>query len=424
MTSEVISKEGARVRLWNVNFFLLWQGQFVSALGDVAYSIALGFWILAMTGSTALMGTLMATATLPRIFVAPFAGVIVDRSDRKWLLVMMDAIRGAAVVAVGIAAWQGSIQVWMVFVIGVIIGVCSSFFNPAVSSILPDIVVREKIIQANSVFRIVYTASDIIGNSVGGFIFKFFGAPLMFLFNGLSYLFSAGTEIFIRVPRLVRARDKVTFLADLKHGFAFVWRFKGLRALIILASVLNFCANMGLMLILPLFERYAHLGPAWYGIVMAFFTGGMLAGFLVASIVNFKPAVRFKIFSLCFFVTCLAIILFPLFLSLPLMILFAFIAGMAMAILNSFIAAVLQITVPQDKRGKVFGLSTSIATALTPIAFAIGGVLAEFVPIRALIAASFMIQLVIFLPLYLNRSFRAFINFDPDNQSQTEMVAS
>jgi len=94
----VIAAEGTppreERRLWNVNFLLLWQGQFVSSLGDTAYSIALGFWVLAVTGSTALMGTLMATTVFARVALSPFAGVLVDRGDRKWIIVATDAARG------------------------------------------------------------------------------------------------------------------------------------------------------------------------------------------------------------------------------------------------------------------------------------------------------------------------------------------
>ena len=88
--------------LWNLNFFLLWQGQLVSAIGDVAYEIALGFWILAATGSTGLMGGLMAASAVPRVLMAPFAGVLVDRSNRKWMIFAMDAVRGIVVVLVGV----------------------------------------------------------------------------------------------------------------------------------------------------------------------------------------------------------------------------------------------------------------------------------------------------------------------------------
>ena len=110
-----VEKQGKKSKLWNINFLLLWQGQFVSAVGDVAYEIALGFWILAVTGSTGLMGTLLAASTIPRVLLAPFAGVLVDRTDRKWLLVLMDAIRGAVVVLIGIIALTGHAAVWMVF---------------------------------------------------------------------------------------------------------------------------------------------------------------------------------------------------------------------------------------------------------------------------------------------------------------------
>jgi MFS transporter, DHA3 family, macrolide efflux protein len=106
----------------------------VSAFGDIAYSLALGFWIYAKTGSTALMGTLMAVSMLPRIIISPFAGVWVDRSDRKKIIVWMDFIRGVLVVLVGIAAFTDTIEIWMVFAAGIILGVCAAFFNPAVSS--------------------------------------------------------------------------------------------------------------------------------------------------------------------------------------------------------------------------------------------------------------------------------------------------
>jgi MFS family permease len=98
-------------RLWGRNFLLLWQGQLVSGLGDVVYEIALGFWILAVTGSTALMGSLMAASALPRILVAPIAGVVVDRSERKWLLISMDLARGVCVVLVAAAAFAG-VALW------------------------------------------------------------------------------------------------------------------------------------------------------------------------------------------------------------------------------------------------------------------------------------------------------------------------
>jgi len=241
--------------LWNVNFLLLWQGQFVSAIGDVVYEIALGFWILALTGSTALMGTLMAATTIPRVLLAPFAGVIVDRVNRKWVIVGADAIRGVAVLLVAFAAMTGRAEVWMVFVAGVITGLCAAFFNPSIGSIIPDIVHRERLVQANSFFSMIRAGSGILGNSIGGILYTVLGAPLMFLVNGISYLFSSGTEVFIRVPETHKEREKKHFFTDMKEGLTFVWQNSGLRFLMTAAGVMNFLASIAILLLIPLFQR-------------------------------------------------------------------------------------------------------------------------------------------------------------------------
>jgi len=280
--------------IWNLNFFLLWQGQLASAVGDVVYAIALGFWILAKTGSTALMGTLMAVSTLPRILAAPFAGVLVDRSDRKWLLVAMDSIRGVFVVLIGVGAYAGFIQIWMVFAAGIIIGLCGAFFTPAVSSSLPDIVPPDKIVQANSAYNLIYTGSGILGNSAGGFLFQILGAPLMFLFNGLSYLFSSLTLFFVRIPRIVHRRGPQHFFADLKDGLALSWKMRGLRFLLLVVAVLNFFSVMGIFLILPLFQKTPALGPGRYGIAIACFAIGNLVGYLTSASVKFVPSCRWQ----------------------------------------------------------------------------------------------------------------------------------
>ncbi|UCF71570.1 MAG: MFS transporter [candidate division WOR-3 bacterium] len=409
-------------KLWNINFFLLWQGQLVSALGDVAYSIALGFWILAVTGSTALMGTLMAASSLPRVLISPFAGVVVDRSDRKWLLVTMDVIRGVFVVFIGIASYLRFIEIWMVFAAGMIIGACGAFFNPAVSSIIPDIVDKRKLVQANSVFNIIQTASGIMGSSAGGILFKVLGASFLFLFNGLSYIFSAFTEVFIKVPKIIHEKAKLHFFADMKDGLRFVWHFRGLRTLITIAGLINFFAVMGIMLILPLFHQEKHLGPVLYGIIMGFFTGGLFLGFLFTSLVEFKPERRFMVFSTCYLLMCGCMILLPVHLYFPLMAALVFLTGFVNAILNTFINTVMQLTTPQDKRGKVFGLLTSIAGGLMPVAFALGGVLAEFFSIRLLISASFTVVLLCYLPMLLSASFRRYVQFDPVRQTLQDIV--
>jgi MFS transporter, DHA3 family, macrolide efflux protein len=403
-------------KLWTKSFFLLWQGQLVSILGDVVYSIALGFWILATTGSTGLMGGLMAASMLPRILVSPVAGVIVDRFDRRMLMIWMDLIRGAAVVAVGIVALTGSLQVWMVFAAGILIGLCGAFFSPSVSSVIPDLTGKTRVVQANSVFSMLQTGGNIVGNSVGGVLFQVLGAPFLFLFNGLSYLFSAGCLAFARVPRVVHAQEKMHFGDDLKKGFSFVWRIRGLRYLILTAAGLNFFASMAIMLFLPFYQKNPALGPVKYGIAMAIFTGGMFLGMALTAVVKIPPARRYALFALGGVVSLACFIVFPFIRSFGLGAALLGLGGFANAIINVFIMAVMQLAVPQDMRGKVFALM-GITQGLTPIAFALAGVLAEFIPLAPLMSASFAAAVLFGVPMILLRSFRRFINFDPERDT-------
>ncbi len=399
-------------RIWNRDFVLLWQGQLVSVLGDVVYSIALGFWILARTGSTALMGTLMAAGTLPRVLVAPFAGVVVDRVNRKWLMAAMDAARGLLVIALAAALLLGVGEVWMVFVAAVLLSACGAFFFPAVGSSLPDIVPKAGLVKANSAMAAVQTGASLVGNPVGGFLYAALGAPVMFLFNGFSYIVSAGAIALMRIPHAARAAADARFFAELREGLRFIWQYRGVRHLLTLAISSNFFASMGIVLILPLFERTTGLGPGPYGVLMASFAAGLALGFLATSVATIPYRRRFTLFFLGAPLTSVCAALMPWAPWLPLMCGLMFVGGAANAVVNSFISAALQTAVPQDVRGRVFSLMAFTA-GLVPIAMALGGVLAEFIPLRPLISAAFALTVPVYLFAAFSDPVRRLIGFDP-----------
>jgi MFS family permease len=408
---DVTADKAPPASFWTRSFLLLWQGQLVSSLGDVVYELALGFWVLKVTGSTALMGTLMAASTLPRVLVAPFAGVVADRVNRKWLMTWMEAFRGIFVTFVGIAAFGGWLQVWMVFVAGIAIGLGGAFFGPALGASIPDIVRRGKLMQANSAMQLVGTGSGILGTALGGFLYQALGAATLFLFNGLSYLFSALMMVFVRMPRAVKAAVPQHFMADLKSGFRLAWEMKGLRVLLFAAAVLNFFATIGFVLLLPLFQRTEALGPARYGVLMGCLATGLFAGFATASAVPVPPARRFRLFYGCSIIVSVAMIAMPL-VPFPAMLALAVLVGVTNALMNGFIQTLVMLGVPADMRGKVFGLLGALSGALTPLGMALGGILAEFIAIRVLIPACFVATLLIFLPLALSADFRQFLNMD------------
>jgi len=410
--------KGGPLRLLNRNFLLLWQGQLVSAIGDVAYEIALGFWILAVTGSTALMGALMAASTLPRVVLSPFAGVWVDRLDRKWLLVVMDAARGVAVVFAGVMAILGALQIWIVFVVGVIIGIGAAFFEPSVSSIIPDLVEKKDLVRANSGFAMIRAGSGILGNSGAGVLYSVLGAPLLFLINGVSYLVSSITEIFIRVPKIHHRARRTRFWADMRQGLSFTWNYRGLRFLFLGAAIINFFASISFVLMLPLFQRTPSLGPGRYGIAMAIMTLGMFAGMIVIASVKVSASRRLPVFAVAALVMGVVWALFPLTSSYLLMVALIFVGGFGNAVINVFIDTITQLTVPQQLRGKVYGLLNTLSMGLIPIAMGVGGVLGQYLPIRTVMVASWIIVILIMAPMLLSADFRSFLSYDPEKSAQ------
>lgn len=409
-------------RVWTRSFLILWQGQLVSMMGDVIYAIALGFWVLSVTGSTVLMGALMASSTLPGLLAAPFAGVFVDRSNRKSIMIVNDMIRGISVIFIGIAGFTGHLQVWMVFAAGIVLSFCGAFFNPSVYSIIPDIVPKSKILNANSVFSMVALGSNTVGNSAGGFLYQLLGAPLMFLLNGISYIFSGISIIFMKIPQIHKEKQQQNFFKDFKDGIQFIWNFKGLRYMVLMGAIISFFFGIVLVLLLPLFQKTASLGPAKYGIFMALFTLGMLLGMSLTSVFSVPPSKRIYIFIVSLFVTEIIFALIPAFEIFGLMLVLILLGGFTNSFVNVFITSSMQLTIPADMRGKVFGLFGTINKGLTPIAMAIGGVLGQFLPISAVISVCCIISLLSSIPFVFLPSFKRFVNFDPKVETLQDIM--
>lgn len=419
-----MNSNNKKISVWNKNFFLLWQGQLVSAIGDVFYEIALGFWVFATTGSSALMGTLMATSMIPRLVISPFAGVLVDRADRKWIIVLMDVIRGIFITAVAVLAFIGLLKIWMVFLAGIILGICAAFFNPAAQSSIPDIIPKEKIVQGNSLFSLIYTGSGIFGSASGGLIYTILGAPVMFLINGLSYLFSAFTEIFIKVPKIKHETHKFNFLEDLKGGFNYVVKNKSMKLVFINACFLNFFFMIGFVLMIPFFKSSAYLGEKIYGYVMAMMSFGLFSGYMLMSIIKVKDEQRVLFFAINAIIFGAFSVIFPMFKNGYLMLPVVFIVGVGNAIVNSLIQSIMSVIVPQDKRGKVFSLLGTISGGLSPLGMAIGGLLGEILPYNVVMIFSFLIAFFSLFPLMILKAGREFLNFNleefKENNSQSD----
>ncbi len=389
---------------------LLWQGQLVSAVGDMVYQVALGFWVLAFTGSTAVMGLVIAAGFIPRALISPFAGVLVDRANRKLLLVLMDFIRGVAVLIVALAAFGGWLNVPIIVTAAVIIGLCAAFFDPSVTSTIPSIAKREHLVQVNSLFAINQTGAGIIGNALGGILFAALGAPVLFLINGVSYLVSSFTELFMSIPAVVQQEKDFRFFTDMKQGLKFIFAHQGMVVLMISVFSLNFLLSLSGILFLPYFDQRADLGPEPFGFAMAILSAASLMGFLTLIVKKIPRGKQFPFFAVSTSLFVLARMSLFSFENLYLIFLQFALFGFSVSIINSLIGAAGQLMVPEHLRGKVFGFLGAMGTGLMPLGMALGGVLAEYFPIPVIQLSTGILVGLGFIPTLVNREFRRMVN--------------
>lgn len=416
-------------RLWNKNFFILWQGQFISDFGNVAFSVALGFWVLAATatpampgGDLTMMGLVEACFAFSGVILGPLAGAIADRISRKSIIVAADLIRGICFLVMGAMLIWNVFPFWMIFPLAVVVSASGAFFSPAISSAIPDIVPKDKLTKANSARSFSMSLTQLVGNSLGGILYSILRAPLLILINGISFLYASVTQMFMRVPFTREGEQRKHIISDMADGIKYAFGSMGIRAMLVSCMLLNFFAVIGLSLLTPLFNSTPGFGVEKYGLVMGAFTLGSLAGMIALSAVGVKPAQRSKIFSMSIIIMVLSMVPIGLLDSVAWMYPLAFLSGATNAVINVLFQTMMQTKVPSGNRGKVFGILTTVMGALQPVAMAVSGVAASAFGIRPTIVVAMSAMMLAVLPMITSRHFREFVNTDETAESEAQAL--
>ncbi|HVG30249.1 MAG TPA: MFS transporter [Pyrinomonadaceae bacterium] len=210
----------------NREFRLLWLGQVVSQLGDWFDTIAVMAIVLRLTGSGRAVGLIFVTRFLPSVFVSPLSGVVADRFSRRTVMIASDLAR--ALVVLGFLLVRRPEQVWMIYALTVLQLTFSTFFEPAKSAAVPSVVEPGEIVAANAVTSVTWSIMLTLGAAVGGLVTGWVGTDAAFVIDSVTYLASAALIAGIRLPkRPKRARTRLTLakalgITDTLEGFAYV----------------------------------------------------------------------------------------------------------------------------------------------------------------------------------------------------------
>lgn len=398
-------------KLWNRDFVLLLQANAVSTIGDVMYGVAIGYWVYEQTGSSGLMGIMSAISMLITMFLSHFTGSIVDKCSRKWVMVAMDTMQGILMLTIGVLAYRDALNVPGVLTAAVLAALGSVFYSPAVSTLMLDIIPRDDMVRGQSVHSGVVTLIDLVGSAFSGAMVALFGVPLIVVLNGLSNLYSALSELFIRVPRTVQQGEKVSVkgvFADSRRAVGEIFASPFLRLFVPSALILNLLAAGSFSLVLP-FCMEKGFSVTQYGWLMSVFTAASLVCVVLLGVVKLKPRIRFWVMALgfCGSVVCFVAAYFSgRFVPLCIM---AAAASFLNCAGNTIFNASMMVALPEENRGAILGFFRSASIGGTALSALIYGFLGEIFPLYLVFAAGSALSLLPMVHLCFHPNTKKFV---------------
>lgn len=376
-------------KLWNKDYILLLQSSAVSTIGDLMYSVAIGYWVYEKTGSSGLMGVMSSISMFVTMFLSPFCGSIVDKCSRKWVIVGIDVLQGLLMLGVGALAYMDKLNVSGVLLAAFLAALGSVFYSPAVSTLMIDIIPRDDMVRGQSVHSGVNSLISMVGTAFSGAMVAFFGVPLIVVINGLSNLYAAASELFVHVPRTVQQGEKVTAKGVLKDSVQAVKTILSdgcLRLFVSCALIINLLSAGPLTLILPFCMEKGFSVDA-YGYLISVYTVASLICVLILGAVKLKAKARFWVMALGF--SCSVPFFVATFCSVRFapMCVFAFLAGFLNCAGNTVFNASLMLALPDENRSAILGFIQSASVGGTALSAVIYGFLGDVFPLYLVFAA-------------------------------------
>jgi DHA3 family tetracycline resistance protein-like MFS transporter len=219
----------SRVRLFSPlkhrDFRLLWTGMCVSLLGDGVFLVAMAWQVYALSNAPTALSLVGIAMTVPTIASLLFGGVASDRLDRRRVIIATDLVRGLAVGLIAALSFTGALQLWHIVALVAVYGTGTGFFAPSFDALVPEILPKDQLAQANSLDQFVRpVAFRLAGPALGGVLMETLGPGSAFALDAVSFLLSAAAVFAMTARAPVRAQARASVGHDLRSGFAYVRR--------------------------------------------------------------------------------------------------------------------------------------------------------------------------------------------------------
>ena len=378
--------------LKNRNFALLMAGKAVSLLGSDMQQFALSLYVLSVTGSATIFGSMLAISIPPRILLSPVAGVFGDWFDRKRSIVTMDLINGILIGSYAVYySISGSLSITSIYLLVILLEITEIFFGAAMSAVLPSIVEKEDLFEANSLKSMITSLFTMMAPLLAAGLYGVLGIFGVLVINAVSFALSSISEMFIEIPKYNKRPEKINikeFKKDFMEGIRLIRDSKIIKNIIGLGMVLNFCLaslfSVGLIFIIKETYGGSDFQVGIFSTVLSFsmlITPIILSGF--AKKVHIGKLLIYSFFTVSFLIMAIGLISGEGFTNqfsdymIPFILLlgFSFIIGIFVTLANISLGTLFDSMVPKEIMGRtssVMGLAMTIASPVGQVALGIG----------------------------------------------------
>jgi MFS family permease len=359
------------------NYRLFFGGQSISLIGTWMQRIAMPWLVYHMTGSAFLLGVVGFAGQIPTFLLAPVAGVITDRFSRYKVLLITQIISLVQALILAVLALTGTIQMWQIVALSILLGCISAFDVPSRHSFVIEMVEKkEDLGNAIALNSMMFNGARLIGPSIAGLMLATVGEGMCFLINTISFIFVIFSLLMMKVsPRNIKKKESHMF-KDLKEGLDYTFGFAPIKHLLLLLALINLM-GASYQVLMPVFAKeILHGGSDTFGFLMgAAGLGALLgAGYLASR----ETVLRLgRIIPAASGLFGAGLIIMSFLRNTPLTLILMVFIGLGLMLHTASSNTILQTITDDDKRGRVMSFYTMAIMGTTPFGSLLSGFLAK-----------------------------------------------
>lgn len=369
-------------------FIIIWFGQLISLLGTGMTRFALIIWAYQQTGNATTLALMGVFSFGSMVVVSPFAGVWIDRLERRWIMIGADT--GAGIVTIGLLGlYMGdNLAIWHLYIAQLIIGSLDAFQNPAYISLTSVLMPKQHYARVNGLRSLASSLSEVLAPMFAGVFLVAIGIQGVMLVDVVTFLVAVGSLLVIRLPHIERGgeddktskENKSGYWSELSFGFKYIYRDKGLFYLLIIYANINFLASLTYYGVFPamVLARTGGDELALATVQGAMGISGIIGGVLMSTWGGPKRKIH-NVLGITALSFLMGDFLFGVGQNVTVWIIGALLSVTLIPFITAGNTAIWQEKVPLHIQGRVFVVQNMVRIGMMPIGFLLGGLLADYV---------------------------------------------